>query len=77
MDFENVQQHIILDYRRLQDLPRMSNKILVVADQIWVISDDAKAQELHKELDELLSLLKCLVQAQIVIIIRPRLVIQS
>ena len=71
MNFENVQQHVVLDHRRLQDLPRVSNKVLVVADQIWVIPDNAKAQELDQKPDELLPLLECLVLAQVVIIIGP------
>jgi len=49
----------------------MSNEVLIITHQIWVISDNAEAQELKKDLDQLLALIKSLVLAQVVIIIIP------
>jgi hypothetical protein len=45
MDFKYVEKDIILKDRRLQNLPGMSDEVLVVANKVGIVSFDAEAKK--------------------------------
>lgn len=53
----------------------MSHEVLVVGDQVLVVASDAKLQDIEQVLYDNVPLLQVLVLAQVVIVVRPGLVV--
>jgi len=49
----------------------VSDEVLVVAHQVWIVSPDAKAKQAQQLLDQELPLAQSLILAQIVIVVGP------
>jgi len=55
----------------LEDLSGVRNEVLVVAEQVRVVPDNAVAKKFEQQFDKLVSLRDCLVFADVVVIVGP------